>query len=482
MCFLFVNYTYSADQDMIDVYKPEIEGSIYDFISGDFNGDKLKDLAIIYSSVSDSDSGHAAIFIQSGESGFSRRADLIFDLPPSAAQIDAGDINGDGSDEIVIVDSRGILAYHYGKVAEQRALARIIEENTIYSTPIFRGIVVSPILAKLSNAQLPDIICPNHQGYSIWRIGSDRNFHLLSNLAAPLISRSSGKGLRDLTGSKLTEFSFSSGTFYPMDGNHDGRTDLYFIIDNDFCCYYQNGNGGFSSAPDFRFDFCAEQPDVFVQSRLLDLNNDGSPDLIASCTSGGITRAESRVRFYLSGSDGRVSAIPQKEIKLSDSYCGLLINDYNSDGQLEMIVPAVELGAIAATKMLLMKKADLHLLVYPISNGFPENEPFIRPSFEFQFNFDNPDPTREVYVDWSADFNGDKLIDMVMCDGSGYLQFFMGRSKDFLPRKPDLKIALDHPLAIRPLNLKGSSKSDLVIEHVNNGGLNHLTVLRNKSN
>ena len=146
-----------------------------------------------------------------------------------------------------------------------------------------------------------------------------------------------------------------------------------------------------------------------------------------------------------------------------------------------MAVPAIELGALAATKMFLMKNSDIHLLVYSFESGIPDDEPSRRMKYGFRFNFDDPQPASEVAVDWSADYTGDGLYDLVFSDGRGKLQFFWGNSSEYLSKKSDLEITLDHPSLIRPVRL-GGRFSDIIIEHNLSGRTDRLTVLKNKGN
>ena len=114
----------------------------------------------------------------------------------------------------------------------------------------------------------------------------------------------------------------------------------------------------------------------YLESVLADCNRDGKLDVIVSNTAGGITNTETNIKISLADPNGGISSIPTREITLSDSHCNLMIGDFNMDGRHDMAVPAVELGALAATKMFLMKKADLHLLIYPLVNGLPDDEWF----------------------------------------------------------------------------------------------------------
>jgi hypothetical protein len=472
---------YSADQDFFDIYQLEIEGDIHDYITGDFTGDRLTDICIIYSPYDNTDERFLGLYFQKSGQSFTAKPDYLVTLPKTAMQIDIADIDNDGKDEILIIDSEGILiTWQNGNGMSD--LTRIIRENTIFSATLFHGIIVKPFAFNINGHPGVELIIPSGKGFMIFEKGEDGNFRILSLLSQPAICRSSGRNIKDFTGHQLSGINICIASIYCSDGNHDGRNDLYFLWERKLSGYFQDVTGNFSSTPDFEIDFYSPRQNAYIQSKLVDYNGDGSLDLAVSCTSGGLTKTETRIRFYLSNSQGKIDPVFRKELNLSDSHCGLLIADYNFDNKWEMAIPAIELGAMAAAKMLLLKKADMHLLIYPLVNGLPENEPAKRPSFEFQFNFDDPNPTGDVSLNWSSDYNGDLLNDLVFSDGRGNIQFFLGRENEFLSKRPEFEIALDHPAEIHPFHLNGGRYSDIVIEHNLSGKFDRVTILKNRSN
>lgn len=79
-------------------------------LDGDFNGDGRRDLL-----VKDRDREASVYFFRSREEGFSRRADLFFDVK-TVNRLVAHDLNGDGiSDLIVGPEDRESLAVHISR-------------------------------------------------------------------------------------------------------------------------------------------------------------------------------------------------------------------------------------------------------------------------------------------------------------------------------------------------------------------------------
>jgi hypothetical protein len=480
--FLIAEISYPAEQDFFAVYNLEVEGEIHDYLSGDFNGDRLTDIAVIYSPINDLNNRYAGIHLQKGALGFGSKADYLIPLPSAVVQADAGDIDGDGQSEILFIDFDGVLAVKYSAGTGFSNPVRIIRQNTVYSLPLFFGIIAQPFLFDIVSSPGPEIIVPTARGYAIFERGDDRTFQILNQLDISFPCRSISRGLKDFSGRSEYGFNICLASIAGADGNLDGRQDLYFLWDRKLYGFFQDSTGNFAQTPDFEVNFYPPGGEAYLQSRLTDLNGDKRPDAAVSVATGGITKAEAKLRFYLADSRGKIAPQYKKEISLSDTHCNLTISDFNADNIKEVAIPAVELGAIAVTKMLLLKKADLNLLIYPLVNGVPEDEPAQRINYSFRFNFDEAIPTGEVALDWNADFNGDNLSDMVFSDGAGHLQFFWGKREGYLSKKPDLEVFLDHPSEMHPFHLNQGKSFDLVVESNLKGKIDRLTILKNRNN
>jgi hypothetical protein len=472
----------AAEQDFFDIINLEVEGKIFNYLSGDFNGDKLTDIALIYATTSDPENRYLGLFIQTSDKKFSRNPNYLTVIPAGVVQINAGDIDGDGIDEIVAIDGDGVAVLKYSADSGFGLPTRLIRQSTIFAIPIVQGIIVDPFLFDIVNRPGLEIIVPTPKGYSIFERADNGNYQILNQLSLSLFCQNSEVETRSLAQKHSASFETVLASIKVADGNLDGRPDLYFLWNKRVCGFFQDATGNFPKNPDFQLDSYPIGFGGFFQSELTDFNNDRRPDFVVSHTSGGITKTESKIRLYAADNQGRIKDPFVKELTLSDSHCNLMVGDFNGDNQQELVVPAVELGALAATKMLLMKKADIYLLVYPIVNGLPNDEPLRRVGFEFRFNFDESIPTREVNFNWTADYNGDGLPDLVFSDGGGKIQIYWGKTNDFVSKKVDLEIVLDHPAELHSIHLDSGPSSDIIVEHNLNGRLDRLTLLRNKGN
>ncbi len=480
VCLLFGSHLRAAEQEAFDIYPIQVEGKIYGQITGDFTGDNLKDVVIFYSPTDDPNTRFAGLCINLGSRGFADRPDYLMRLPQTAVQVDKLNIDSDPADEIVFLDADGAAYIDFDQATGLTNPRRLIRQKTIFAMPVFSGIINEPFFVKFN--EMPDkvAIIPTSKGYVIFERDEVGTYEILNQLTLPIFCYNNQKELKDFRSDHTATFSTELASVRANDCNKDGLTDLYFLWGHKICCFIQDSTGNFPTEPNVNLSFYPENLDGFMQSWLADLNGDDRLDAVVSYTSGGITNAETTLSFYLCGPDGKLSKNNRQEIHLSDSHCNLIISDYNNDRQPELVVPALELGTIAATKMFLMKKADLHLLIYDLVGGIPEDEPRARKKLEFRFNFDQPQPTREVSVDWSTDFNNDNLRDLVFVDGGGNIKVYWGDYKDFLSNRPDIEIPLDHPATVIPVSLDNDGRADMVVEHNLTGKFDRITILKNK--
>ncbi len=470
----------AADQDIFDIYNLEVEGHICGFVTGEFNNDNLTDLVVIYSHHTNRYTRYLGLYLQKETAGFRPRADYLITLPNSAAHLDVGDIDGDNIDDIVFIDFEGISIIKYSEISGLSDPIRLTTIGTLYSTPYVQGILVEPFIYELTDQPGNELIVPTSGGYSIFNY-SNNSLERTGRLTAPLANHMATANAKDLSSEKSLKLQLVIPELKIIDGNLDGLLDIYFLWDNRVCCFYQNNENGFNQTPDYiRFNISDDHAG-YTKSYLTDCNNDRRPDLITISTSGGISSTETKLQLHLADQQGVIPDNFTDEINLSDSYSNLLVNDYNSDNIPEIVIPAVEMGTFAATKIFLTKKTDMHLLIYTMNVNHISNEPDKRLRYEFKFNFADMNPVSEVSFNWLGDYNSDRLLDAVFCDGNGRVLFYWGHETEYLSKNPDLEIPLDHPSQVIPVNLNDDNFSDLIIEHNLGGRYDRLSLLINKS-
>ncbi|MFH2037100.1 MAG: VCBS repeat-containing protein [Candidatus Zixiibacteriota bacterium] len=472
----------AADQDLFDIYSLEIEGTIYGYVTGDFNGDKANDIALIYSTPTDPNTRYIGLYLQKRGGGFQVQSDHLKALPVGFYQINAADLDDNGMAEIILIDGNGVLSIDFSPAAGFGNPIRIIRNKTIFSLPMYYGVLTSSFIFEMNGEPGNELIIPSERGYLIYEKDDRGNYDILAQLNVPVFCNNSNKNLREFNKSQNFHININLPEIYVLDGNLDLRPDIYFLWNKKLSTFIQDSTGNFPQEPDVEFDFFPiAGENHFCQSRLFDFNGDKRPDLVATATSGGISNTETMVQCHISDNSGKIRAIPSRTITLSDSHCNLFVDDFNGDNIADLVLPAVELGTVATIQMLLMKSADLHLLIYPFEGGLPTEEPTKRAKYDFNFNFDESLPTSEIYMEWSGDYNGDNIPDLVYLDGTGKVLFYWGKKDNYLSNKFDIQISLDRVSEVYPARLSQNAFSDLIVMHNLSGNLDRITVLRNKN-
>ena len=472
----------AADQDQFDIYTLEIEGNIYGYLTGDFNDDKAKDVAIVYTTSTDRDTRYLGLYLQKRGGGYHTQSDYLKILPIGFYQINAADINDDGRDEIVLIDGNGVLAIEFDPANGFGDPSRIIRTKTIFAMPLYHGVLTGTFIYELNDESGYEIIVPSDRGYLVYEKDDRGNYDIWANLDVPVFCSNSNKELKEFNHSQNFHVNINLPGIYVADGNLDKKPDLYFLWNRKLASFLQDSTGNFPQKPDVDFYFSPiDEKNHFCQSRLIDVNGDNRPDLMATSTSGGISNTETKVQCYISDGAGKIKTRSSKTITLSDSHCNLFVDDYNGDNVVDLVLPAIELGTVSTIQMLLMKSADLHLLIYPFIGGLPSEEPIKRAKYDFSFNFDEAMPTTEVYMEWSGDYNGDGVPDLVYLDGTGKILFYWGKKDSYLSNKFDVQISLDRISEVHPVNLNQNAFSDLIVTHSLSGNRDRITVLKNKN-
>lgn len=479
---LYPRISWAAEQEMFDIYSLEVEGHIHGFLTGEFNGDNLADVVVIYSPHDDRYVRYLSLYLQKVPTAFRPRADYIMTLPNSIVQIDVNDINNDGLDEILFIDANGIGTIGFSDSTGLADPKRIIDAKTVFAVPIVRGIIIEPFVYDLTPQPGNEIIFPTLDGYSIFGSEDGRNWKVSDVMKVPLSGHLPDEKMNSFSSRENQELHLILPRIYLLDGNLDGNPDIYYLWKNRVCCFFRNKSGGYSSEPDFMRYFVSDHQTGYQQSYLADCNGDKHPDLVILSSSGGITSTESKLRLYIADSQGRINSEHSDEITLSDSHSNLILNDYNFDSIPEIIVPAIEMGTFAATKIFLTKKTDMHLLIYSLKSGRLAGEPEKRLKYEFKCDFSDINPIGDVSINWEGNYNSDRFLDAVFCDGKGRMLFYWGRNSEYLSDSPDLEIPLDHPSKIHPMNLNPDDESDIIVEHNLNGRYDRLSILINKFN
>ncbi|MCP4567555.1 MAG: VCBS repeat-containing protein [FCB group bacterium] len=463
---------FAAGDDFFLRQNIDVAGNILGCRQADFNGDGKIDLALIVSEPT----GKRTIktYLQRESGRFPPGAGQTIELPSSTNMVQCRDMDGDGRSEIITIDHDGLRMFaHNGERFDDNPKTEV-PGPSIFNAGIEGSILSHKFLYPVSGTWVA--FMPIYDGFLLWeykggkfiRLGRLDTRHVIRYIERPV----------KLFGSMNTVFSMALPEITVGDNNGDGLDDIYLTWPTRIAIYNQTEAGQFDNEGRIDFDFQRLASGNLCQARLVDFDLDGRLDLVCSQSIGGVSGAHTEINFFGADRLRQQNRSASHNISLTDAHGNLIIDNIDRSGGLELVVPAVELGIMSAVKMMITKKTDFHLLIYPIDNlGRPASDPIIRRKITCRLDFDNADPTANIRCDWSGDFNGDGFPDLVFADGGGQLMFYSGMAEEYIEKKASLVIDVVDPEFIKITQLNSDGRSDLIIIHKPGSQSSRLTLL-----
>lgn len=473
---LFPGVIYGAGDDFFLRQDIDISGTILGAREADLDGDGRTDLILLVSDPSGVRTLRSYIQRESGR--FPPTAGQILEISSSANMVQCLDLDDNGRMELYYIDNQGMWSYVYNGDEFAGTPKAAISIPTLFVGGIEGGLLSQPCIHTLSGRAVAFI--PVANGYSLWEYNDDK-FRNIGMLNVPHLLVTSPRPVKLFSGLNHDPqecFQINIPAVVIGDQNGDERDDIYLIWSDRISILTQLEDGRFDSQNMIHFHFQDPQEGNLCQARLIDFDRDGRLDVVCSRSGGGISGAQTDINFFHSTQIRRQDRAESYTISLTDVCGNLMLDDFDGNGSQELVVPAVELGIMSTVKKMITKKTDFHILVYPIDNlGRPANEPKVRKKISCSLDFENADPTALIRIDWTGDYDGDGMADLVVADGAGQLLFYRGTAEEYLENKANLVLDMDSPDEIRPVHLNNDGRSDLLIIHKQLEGIMRLTLL-----
>lgn len=461
----------AADDDFFNKQEIDVNGTILGSREGDFNGDGRIDLAFFI----DEEFGQRAIliFIQRESGRFPPGSSQRILVSSSINMAQCADLNSDGKSEIYVIDREGMWVYQYADDKFQDQPGNAARAATVFSGGIRNKILSQEFIYSLQGENIA--LLPVASGYDIWTYSGNR-FSQSSNLDFSYDIHAAESPVRSFVATPVA-YAFTFPKIYMGDSNGDNRQDIYLLWADRLQIFAQGGNGKFSGQAGTQYRFRELTNNKICLAEMADINNDGYLDLISCQSKGGLSEAETEISFYDASllRSGNIS--PTQSISLTDICGNLIIGNFDFRAGPELVIPAIELGIMSTVKKMISNKTDMHLLVYPIDNlGRLASDPAVRRKITCRLDFDRANPVENFRLDWSGDFTGDGLPDLVTADGGSQLLFYLGSTDEYLEGKNFLAIEINDPDVLKTVRLNNDNRDDLIIIHYPNGGFNRVTL------
>ncbi len=238
------------------------------------------------------------------------------------------------------------------------------------------------------------LVVPSLRGVAVYRQQQPGKYALHAELAAEANQRLQWPMLRGPDTVQRVGMSLQFPDVTAPDMNGDGRADLCFNLGPSLACYSQDPARGFAGAAPRRHAWEVLSDDeekdrrllrrgpcgrrsaprrdhacIRVESRLVELNGDGKPDMVLAKTNWNVASMNTELAFYLQKADGSFAPKPSQILQRQGYFAYQDYVDFDGDGRLDLLAPVTPLGWSDLARIYLTKAADLAFVWYRNTGG-----------------------------------------------------------------------------------------------------------------
>jgi hypothetical protein len=204
--------------------------------------------------------------------------------------------------------------------------------------------------------------------------------------------------------------------------------------------------------------------------QITDLDGDEIPDLVTlSIDSKGVFKKKTTYEIHKgTAGDGIVefSPVPDSRIESKGIQFEMKEQDFNSDGQTDMVISTVQLGIGKILAALITGSIDIDLNFYQMEDGLYPAKPNLKREITATFSLSSGDMFFPSVL--IADVDGDKVSDLLVQDGANKLKIYIGGKdgKLFAKRSVNIEVSMpNEPDLVELADLNSDGKKDIVMRH-----------------
>ncbi len=426
----------------------KVAGHIDEVVPADLDGDGKRELLVFWRQGAFPNEKHRVSVYGLAGGVPEKRARQAFSLPAATAGIDVGDVDGDGRDDVLLLQRSGLEYLKGMKGARLDRVCRVlVKVMTLAALPGEDSIPQVELLINLGHGRkgilLPTVpigmlslYTPEKPGGK-WKLNTMMRVPSREKLYSSVQDSRSSRDFSSL-------FQIVLPRFDVMDFDGDNEKDLIFFSRDRVCVFRQGKDGKFQSKPDHVRSFGLlneverRKGGTRVKGAAADFNGDGRADMVFNKGTGGIANATNSVFVFLTSSTGSFSSRPDLHVS-SDGYgaFGKAV-DVDGDGMADIVRPYVKMGIMAMGQVLMTGRLDVKFFVHLSRHGLPAKDPQISLSSSYSVNFRSNQELKGLYPVFGTDFTGDGRPDVLLSQagrGSGktpdIIQMFAGREGGF---------------------------------------------------
>ncbi len=370
-------------------------------VSADFNGDGIMDVAFI-----DSASNQVVVLLGNGDGTFNIQGAWKYQVPsgrPSPRFLVAGDLNGDGLPDLVIVNSGnfgdstpGAVTVLLNNPSQPGSFSEA--PGSPYTVGYFPLV---PTLVDVNGDGILDLVVPNYSSYA----GDWQNPSSISVLIGDGTGKFTPSSIPNCAQSPLPKNCVGPAPEIVRAVGFNSSGAPYLAVANEYTgvtIMSGDGTGGFTQVQSYPVASNTDLQDMVVA----DFNGDGHPDiavangpdnsvyiLLATSTAGQFQVQSQNYPIPFTNTNDQCSGY---------GICGLLTADFNNDGMPDLVVQKWGDGAVT----LLMNQSQW---TNPAQPGL----------FNVAGTYSVGSPGRNsIGINGAFDFNGDGTLDVVVTNST----------------------------------------------------------------
>ena len=422
-------------------------------------------------------------------------------MPADLAEVRAGDVDGDGREELILVSrspdgrrpDRVILDIVHlsegGSIEDRQQLdlgnaavlwdihgglwgvdadgvVRLMDGHRLVekTTPLVALGPTTPMAADIADDLdldgLAEILV--YSRGRIWAYGADGSER--GSVPAPatgeLSSRTRSGGTAIISAAALPPLVIGD-----LDGN--GQRDLLLPAGRTAVAYLTDGNIGASTKRiglpidlDPREDSNSKGPkEEVADAWFTDLDGDGRLDLAVRLwvTDGSWFGATARFKIYQGTGTGFT---PLQTIQTEHAAVDVRLVDFDGDGDQDLLVSQADMGLGNLGRALLSRQVQIDVGLYSMEGGrYPDSPHSLR---QLSVSIEDPD---QLQISMKGDIDGDGLVDLVTNDGGDWLRVYANELTGF-SQSPLAEIALEIPRVDEALfvhDLTGDGRAEVLV-------------------
>lgn len=468
----------------------EVGGRITEVLIEDLDGDGRRDLFVVRGR-------EALIFLQEPGGRWAPQPNQRFRFHPATVLFDVGDLDGDGTAEVVLLQKEGVFAYRMRELGGRKLYGLrptpVIAAASFLNRPVEEEVRRKELLRDLDGDGDLDLILPRGDGFALLANEGQGTFAAPRPLAAP------PKAALHLGGDRLSSQLFASYWFpnpnvVQFDG--EGPAELVLAREGTLSVFAATAPGALPLAPrgsytipdQKQFSRNVEDPlalDFTMPLVLRDLDRDGRVDVASTHVGQGA------VRIYKNGADpARAFATPALTVRVKGITFFSYFVDVDGDGRDDLVLPRIdEVGAWSILKALVTRSVPVEMLIYfQRQDGSFPSEPDDRRALDVPLLIRSTDEGlrlgSSIIASVDGDYDGDGRRDLLYRSDDDTIALFRGLPGRRLAKDSAAEVevpSLDDHRFCFPLvaDLDGDGRDDVVLRYWSwNRDADRLTILR----